>query len=191
MKTVLTQQQKVAANIRMRNWRANLSEEKKEQIRKENAERGKLAYHNNPEVRLRQQENFKRFYDENPEFRKRVVRSASLGRYKVTPEQYDAQLKEQGNHCALCESTDGDAGRRLHIDHDHACCDVGSSGRTCGKCNRGILCGNCNRRLAALEAILRDALVFPFLGKSDSWTAKALRYLQRYSTQKETQDGSN
>ena len=175
---------------RHKKWRDNLTPEKKEKIRLENCARSKKAYHDNPEVKKRQKENFKKSYDTNPKFRERVVRSASLGRYKLTPEEYDSQLKEQDGHCALCPSTDGDAGRRMHVDHSHACCDVGSTGRTCGKCNRGILCGPCNRRLGGLELVLTEALVTPFpqlIGKPEPWTNRALRYLNKHRTTQETQ----
>lgn len=182
--TLPLQRKKMTQKERHKKWRSNLTPEKKEQIRLENCVRTKKAYHRNPDVKKRQQENFKKYYDTNPEFRERVVRSASLGRYKMTPEEYDKQLADQGGHCVLCESTDGDAGRRLHVDHDHACCDIGSAGRTCGKCNRGILCGPCNRRLGGLELVLKEALVYPFptlIGTPESWTGRAMRYLKRYS----------
>jgi hypothetical protein len=98
-------------------------------------------------------------------------------RHKITPEQYDAKLAEQGGHCALCLAKQGDDKRRMAVDHNHACCD---SEITCGKCNRGILCADCNRMLGTLELILRDAWVFPMLGRDQSWVAKALRYIQKY-----------
>jgi hypothetical protein len=165
-------------------WREKQLKENPEAFRKYNADRAKVLYHSNPKIAENQQRNFKKSYDENPEFRAKVVRSASTGRYHMTPEQFEAQLKTQGGHCALCESTDGDAGRRLHIDHDHACCD--GKARTCGECNRGILCGPCNRRLGALENVLKEALVIPkagtlkTLGDPETWTALALRYLKHY-----------
>lgn len=156
-------------------WREKQLKENPEAFRKYNAERAKRLYHSNPEIAVSQQRNFKKSYDENPEFRAKVVRSASTGRYRWTPKQFDAQLKAQGGHCAICESTDGDAGRRLHIDHDHACCD--GKARTCGDCNRGILCGSCNRRLGALEDLLKEAKITP---KPNTWTALALQYLKSY-----------
>jgi hypothetical protein len=92
----------------------------------------------------------------------------------MTPEQYNAQLKEQGDHCALCSAKQGDDKRCMAVDHSHTCCDKEV---TCGKCNRGILCADCNRRVGFLEQTLKDALVFPLLGKDNSWTGRALRYL--------------
>ena len=174
---------------RSKAWRAKQLKERPEDFRKYNADRAKKLYHSNPEIAVKQQQNFKDSYDSNPEFRAKVVRSASTGRYHLTPEQYDAKLKEQDGHCAICPSTDGDAGRRMHIDHNHACCD--GKARTCGKCNRGILCGPCNRRLGALELILSDfpkgerqeicEVDFRNMVAKDSWTHKALAYLRRYS----------
>jgi hypothetical protein len=160
---------------RVNKWRKDLSPEKREELRKKNAERAKAAYHASSEVKERQQSNFKKSYNEKPEFRAKVVRSASTGRYHMTPTEYDAQLKEQEGHCALCPSTDGDAGRRLHIDHDHACCD--GKARACGECNRGLLCGPCNRRLAAVEDVLKMGSVVPNKG---TWLERALNYLDSY-----------
>jgi hypothetical protein len=106
--------------------------------------------------------------------------------YKVTAEWYEAKLKEQNGTCALCDSKQqaGNSKKRLSVDHDHNCCP---NKRACGKCNRGLLCFNCNKRLAHLESFLKDTLVLPFLAASQSWTAKALRYLTQYSDQEKTQ----
>jgi hypothetical protein len=100
--------------------------------------------------------------------------------YKTTKEWYDSKLAEQYGHCALCDAlqqTEKGEGKRLSVDHDHSCCP---NKHACGKCNRGLLCFNCNKRLAALEAFLEDAMVFPYLIRSASWTYKALQYLRHY-----------
>jgi len=165
----------MTASERSKAWREKQLKERPEEFRKYNADRAKALYHKNPCIAQKQQENFKKSYNENPEFREKVVRSVSLGRYGKTPAEYDAQLEEQGGHCALCESTDGDAGRRLHVDHDHACCN--GKARTCGKCNRGLLCGPCNRRLAAVEDVLTMGTITP---QPDTWLSKALAYLDSY-----------
>lgn len=162
----------MTAKERGQRWRAKQLKERPEEFRKYNADRAKERYKADPEIARIQQENFKKSYHENAEFRAKVVRSASLGRYGKTPAEYDAQLAEQHGHCALCKSTDGDAGRRLHVDHSHDCCDKKT--RTCGECNRGLLCGICNRRLAAVEAILKEAIIVPERG---TWTARAMQYL--------------
>ena|SRR5271157_3093624 len=181
----LTETQKKASNKRAKLWREKQLRENPEEFRKYNAHRAKALYHNNPELPKKQQANFKKNYDSNPEFRAKIIRSASTGRYHWTPAQFNEKLAEQDGHCAICESTDGDAGRRLHIDHDHSCCD--GKATTCGKCNRGILCGPCNRRLGGLELVIAD-LRNPETGEvdlrnslvPDSWTHEALVYLRRY-----------
>ena len=111
-------------------------------------------------------------YANDPEFAAHWKRVVALGRYKMTPKQYDEQLAEQGGHCALCETVK--QVHSLHVDHAHSCCDTTF---TCGKCRRGILCTNCNIRISHLEFFLKDALVLPMLGKDQSWTGRALKYL--------------
>jgi len=172
---VLTQEQKEASNERVKVWRNKQLEERPEEYKRLNADRAKALYHKNPQIAVDQQRNFKKSYDENPEFRAKVIRSASTGRYHMTPAEYDAKLAEQDGHCALCPETRGDAGSRLHIDHNHNCCT--GTGRACGKCNRGLLCGPCNRFLGAVEEVLKQGVITPL---GDSWTDRALRYLDSY-----------
>jgi hypothetical protein len=54
---------------------------------------------------------------------------------------YDEVLNAQGGTCAMpgCDAADDgtDRSRRLHVDHDHACCPGNYS---CGACIRGLLC---------------------------------------------------
>lgn len=112
------------------------------------------------------------------EHRVRLRRNSVVGRFRITPEQYDSKLKEQHGHCALCESKQGDAKKRLHIDHDHTCCgEPITLKRACGRCNRGLLCGPCNRRLAAVEDVLTMGTIVP---KAGTWLHRALRYLLKY-----------
>lgn len=61
--------------------------------------------------------------------------------YGLTPEAFEALLREQDGGCAICQTQGAE---RWAVDHDHACC-VGS--KTCGKCVRGILCFPCNQAL--------------------------------------------
>lgn len=50
--------------------------------------------------------------------------------------------------CSICGSKE-----KLHIDHDHACCDRKVSGRKdfCGECVRGCLCNDCNLGIGMLR----------------------------------------
>jgi hypothetical protein len=57
-----------------------------------------------------------------------------MRKYKITPEQYDQMLADQGNRCAICRCEEN--GRTWHIDHCHETGNV-----------RGVLCDNCNRGL--------------------------------------------
>jgi hypothetical protein len=176
----------MSAKENSRRWRAKQLKERPEEFRKYNADRAKRLYAENPEIATKQQINFKKSYDENPEFRDKVIRSATLNRYGTTPAEYDKKLEEQYGHCALCPSTTGDAGRRLHVDHNHDCCKLSPpKGRTCGECNRGLLCGPCNRRLATVEAVLKEGTIVPNKG---TWLERAMRYLDSYNSV--TKEGS-
>lgn len=84
-----------------------------------------------------------------------LYRGYNLGRYGITPADYDALLADQGGACACCGSTTNRNGKRLFVDHDH---ETGAI--------RGILCLNCNRGLAALG----DTIV---------GVRRALAYLER------------
>jgi hypothetical protein len=65
--------------------------------------------------------------------------------YRITPEQYEAMLSQQGGCCAVCGATEpGGNGSRWHIDHDHNCCP---GRKSCGECIRGLLCSKCNTGL--------------------------------------------
>lgn len=72
-------------------------------------------------------------------------RARLLKRYQLTPASYAALLSAQNGVCAIC----GKPPRKisLAVDHNHACCNVGKYGTTCGKCTRGLLCGFCNNKL--------------------------------------------
>jgi hypothetical protein len=102
------------------------------------------------------------------------------GRFKRSTEWYNETLKLQGGHCALCIVVPTD--RRLHVDHDHACCPCIDTRYTCGKCVRGLLCDGCNTRIGYLEGLLKEA--DPFVPKEGTWTSLALQYLTQYDTER-------
>ena len=124
---------------------------------------------------------FKSWYKKQTEAHRVYLRRRSTtGRLRTTPEWYEAKLEEQKGHCALCPTTEGDAGSNLHIDHDHSCCpEPVTEKRTCGECNRGLLCGPCNRRLATVEAVLKEGTIVPNKG---TWLERAMRYLDSYNS---------
>jgi hypothetical protein len=137
-------------------------------------------YAEDPEFKRKSREATERWEAANPgkSYTPEYGRKMQLERrHKMTVEAYETLLAEQGGHCALCPAIQGDDKRRMAVDHNHKCCDKELA---CGKCNRGILCADCNRRVAFLEQVLEDALVFPMLGKDNSWLFRALRYLLKY-----------
>ena len=103
-----------------------------------------------------------------------------MKKYGTTVEWYRARLIEQSGICAICNHLSHHHGtlQRLQVDHNHECCDLRT--KSCGKCLRGLLCADCNINLSYLEKFLADAWVFPMLGKGNSWTGRALKYLDSY-----------
>lgn len=72
-----------------------------------------------------------------------ATREAALSRkFNVTPSQYEMMLAAQGGGCAICGKTPEENGKRLAVDHDHACCP--SISESCGLCVRALLCSRCN-----------------------------------------------
>ena len=139
------------------------------------ADKCKKWREDNPEYAAVQLAAKRKKYAEDPEHRKVVLRKAALSRHKMSIKQYEEQLKEQGGVCALCSCPPQK--NSLHVDHNHECCDTKF---TCGECNRGLLWSHCNIRIGYLEQVLKDAFVFPLLGKDNSWTGRAIRYLLNY-----------
>lgn len=108
--------------------RSRMTEEEKEAQRLRDRE----SYYRNPATRRRQ--HLKQFYG-------------------ITPEQFDALKLSQRGVCAICgdEERPGRDGvtPELSIDHDHSCCP--ESGRSCGRCIRGLLCRSCNQGIGFLR----------------------------------------
>ena len=90
-----------------------------------------------PESRSRAAANARRYSRENPERARRNY----LKNYGLTPESFSSLLESQGGVCGICGVDQCDTGNRFSIDHDHLCCPTG---RSCGKCVRGVLCRTCN-----------------------------------------------
>ena len=71
-------------------------------------------------------------------------------RHGLTKEQHQLVLDEQGGVCAICKLPPR-KGQSLCVDHDHTCCPLTGSSRSCGRCFRGLLCHNCNQALGKLN----------------------------------------
>jgi len=76
-----------------------------------------------------------------------------MGKYGITPEEYQEMLARQGGLCAICKNAANPQGiraaSRLHIDHDHLTQVV-----------RDLLCNSCNNGLGRFRdnpALLRAA----------------------------------
>lgn len=85
------------------------------------------------------------------------------GRYGLTPDQGSDIYRAQDARCAICRVEIPI--ERMHVDHDHSCCEKGS----CGSCVRGLLCGSCNLGLGQF-------------GDDPTRLAAAIQYLNRGST---------
>jgi hypothetical protein len=79
---------------------------------------------------------------ENPKkFRESQRRNYLWTKYRITPEDYNKLLKEQGGACAICGKLEEDNivhGKfsSLSVDHNHDTGEV--RGLLCNQCNRGI-----------------------------------------------------
>lgn len=77
-------------------------------------------------------------------------------KFSISKVEYDELLADQGGVCAICKSSPSDGGKALAVDHDHACCPTG---RSCGKCIRGLLCASCNQGIGLLGDTPEKVLV--------------------------------
>lgn len=68
--------------------------------------------------------------------------------YNMREEDYAELLRSQGGVCAVCRRSEP-SGRRLSVDHDHACCPTAA--RSCGRCIRGLLCSSCNTAAGSMD----------------------------------------
>lgn len=109
-------------------------------------------HRNNPEVKKYHYEYYRRHKDTKfAEYSKRrrerrrgqdrtiEYLTAKLSLYRMSLDDYKALLKKQNGVCAVCNEVS--VGRRLAVDHDHACCP---GARSCGRCVRALLCTRCN-----------------------------------------------
>jgi Recombination endonuclease VII len=129
---------------------------------------------------LEHRNNYKKEYyrNGNPQYKEYCDKKSTLWMYKMSIEQFNALLENQGGHCALCPNRHCDNGYRLHVDHDHNCCNTRGRQSACGKCNRGLLCNKCNSSLAVLERALLQAKTVEAL--DGTWLHDALLYINRY-----------
>lgn len=79
-----------------------------------------------------------------PCFKEQQTASAMLSKYNLSYDEYLELERLQGGVCPICRRPPSD-GKRLFIDHDHACC--GEKCTSCGECIRGLLCDVCNAML--------------------------------------------
>lgn len=94
------------------------------------------------------QDNAERLRLKQAEYRanypEKIADSKRRSEYGLKPGEYEAMLAAQDSKCRGCGRSDV----KLHLDHDHSCCQELP---TCGKCNRGLLCDRCNRGIGFLQ----------------------------------------
>lgn len=80
--------------------------------------------------------------------------------FGITNHDYKVMLAAQDGTCAICDRS-CKTGRRLSVDHDHACCP---GRKSCGDCVRGLLCYTCNAYLIGVyEKLPADMQDWPRL----------------------------
>lgn len=114
---------------------------------------------------IKAQEYRRRWRKENKAELSRKRRATNLKTFKLTPEQFDQMLAEQGGVCAVCKGEATGMWKSFHVDHNHGCCAGKGS---CGKCIRGLLCYNCNAGIGLLRessSIVESALTYLLNGE--------------------------
>lgn len=97
------------------------------------------------------------YYEANKASYSARARTYRLHHYGITEADFAEMMDRQGGLCAIGAHP---FGKRVCIDHDHACCP---GTRSCGKCVRGLLCHSHNVALGLFKddpASLRDALTY-------------------------------
>lgn len=77
-----------------------------------------------------------------------------LSMYNLSRDEWNAMYFDQDFKCAICQLWEA-----THVDHSHDCCP--QSGRSCGKCVRGLLCGGCNINIAKWETTGANLALLP------------------------------
>lgn len=115
-----------------------------EELRRKERER-KAAW--SPEERERARQQARNWYRKNPRSPEENAEAHFRHRYGLSTEQRDQMVVAQKGLCYLCDDPLPGESRKIHTDHDRACCP---KSRSCGKCVRGIACEGCNTGIGLL-----------------------------------------
>ena len=127
------------------------------------------AHYQRPEVKARHREQGRRWREANKQRQREMdLRSRLKTVYKMTTDQYEAMLAQQGHGCAICGSSDPKRKNalRLFVDHDHATGEV-----------RGLLCHPCNLLIGHAEErpdVLQKAIEYVSKRRQEKSFALAL-----------------
>jgi hypothetical protein len=114
--------------------------EKPEEIAKRKV-RSKEWQKNNSQ---RYKESVKRWKESNREQKWSLDKKSHLWtHYRLTLEDFTEMHSLQKGKCLICKR-----GKKLIVDHDHACCPGKIS---CGNCVRGLICFRCNSLLGLAQ----------------------------------------